>query len=521
MQSNAGALRKMPPEPGATSGRKMTAEPTRCSTGVTGLDAILNGGFRCGYSYVIKGSPGVGKTTVALQFLMEGVSRGQQALYVTLSESDAELGDVAQSHGWDTRKIAIVDLSLLRREIREKQSMFKPLDAERGNIVGAVLKEFNERQPARVVIDSVAELRLLCGDPLAYRHQILELKEAFANTATTIFLEDSRPASEEEDLEPIAHGAIELEKTTSDFGSEKRRLKVRKMRGSDFHAGYHNYTIHKGGLSVYPRLLSGKDARGCKGGAISSGLAELDRLLGGGLDRGTSSLFSGPTGTGKSTFALKFACEAARAGEKVAIFSFEESTRTTMQRAESMGFGLQQWVDAGTVAIRQIDPGELSPGEFVHTIREAVVTGGVGMVVVDSLNGYLNAMPDERFLSIQLHELLMFLSQHGIVTILTVAQHGVTDVTGGPIDASYLADTLVVMRYFEAFGKVKKAISVVKKRSSAHEETIREYRFDQEGIRMGPPIESFQGVLTGTPQFVGRREDVLPMQRPATEDGPG
>lgn len=498
-----------------------TDDLPRCSTGVSGLDAILNGGFRSGYSYVIKGSPGVGKTTVALQFLMDGVARGEQALYVTLSESDAELGDVARSHGWDIRQIAVVDLSLLRREIREKQSMFKPLDAERGNIVGGVLKQFNERKPARVVIDSVAELRLLCGDPLAYRHQILELKEAFANSATTLFLEDNRPAGDEEDLEAITHGAIELEKTTSDFGSEKRRLKVRKMRGSDFHAGYHNYSIHKGGLAVYPRLHSGKEARGSQGGAISSGLPEFDRLLGGGLDRGTSSLFSGPTGTGKSTFSLKFACEAAKAGEKVAIFSFEESTRTTMQRAESMGFGLKQWVDAGTVTIRQIDPGELSPGEFVHAIREAVITRGVGMVIVDSLNGYLNAMPDERFLSIQLHELLMFLSQHGVVTILTVAQHGVIDVTGGPIDASYLADTLVVMRYFEAFGKVKKAISVVKKRSSAHEEAIREYRFDKEGIRMGEPLEAFQGVLTGTPQFVGRREDVLPLQRPATGDGRG
>lgn len=495
--------------------------PPRCSTGIPGLDEILNGGFRSGYSYVLKGVPGVGKTTVALQFLMDGVARKEKTLYVTLSESQSELADVSRSHGWDIGKIAIIDLSLLRKEIREKQSMFKPIDAERDRIVGSILKEFNDRKPTRVVIDSVAELRLLCGDALAYRHQILELKEAFAKTATSMFLEDKTGTNTDEDLEAIAHGALELEKSTSDFGSEKRRLAVRKMRGSDFHAGYHNYSIHKGGLVVYPRLVSSKDIQTRKDGTFSSGIAEFDQLLGGGLDRGTSNLFSGPTGTGKSTFAAKFAAEAAKAGEKVAIYSFEESIFTTMRRADSMGIGLKTSVDAGLVTIRQIDPGELSPGEFVHTIREAVTVGGVSLVIIDSLNGYLNAMPDERFLSIQLHELLMFLSQHSVVTILTVAQHGIISLAGGPIDVSYLADTLVVMRYFEAFGNVRKAVSVVKKRSSGHEGTIREYRFEKAGINMGAPITSFHGILSGSPEFVGELKDILPPEgdgRSASKD---
>ncbi len=458
----------------------------------------------------MKGVPGVGKTTVALQFLMEGVRRGEKSLYVTLSESQEELADVARSHGWDIRRITIVDLSLLRKEIRDKQSMFKPLDAERDKVVGSILKEFNDRKPSRIVIDSVAELRLLCGDALTYRHQILEIKEVFARTATTLFLEDMTGKNTDEDLEAIAHGAIELEKATSDFGSEKRRLTVRKLRGSDFHAGYHNYAIRTGGLVVFPRLVAIDASLEKKHGTFSSGLVEFDQLLGGGLDRGTSNLFSGPTGTGKSTFAAKFASEAAKAGQKVAIYSFEESLYTTMRRAESLGLGLKNGIDAGLISIRQIDPGELSPGEFVHTIREAVTTGGVSMVIIDSLNGYLNAMPDERFLSIQLHELLMFLSGHGVVTILTVAQHGIISLVGGPIDVSYLADTLVVMRYFEAFGQVKKAISVVKKRSSAHEGAIREYRFEKAGINMGEPVAAFLGILSGSPEFVGKAADMLP-----------
>jgi circadian clock protein KaiC len=406
--------------------------------------------------------------------------------------------------------LSIIDLAFIKRQTGKTQSSFEAAHIGTIEVVKALLDEADRVRPIRVVFDSVSELRLMCADPLRYRKQMLELKDVFAaKGATTIFLEDESEVAGQLHVEGIAHGVIVMEKRASDFGNEHRRLKVMKLRGSNFRAGYHNYMIDVGGLRVFPRLVASEHRKEFPSNPLLSGIPELDQLLGGGLDRGTSSLFSGPTGTGKSTLALKFAIRAALQNEKAVIYSFEESVRTTVGRAKAMNLDISKAMESGKVIIRQIDPGELSPGEFAHGIRQAVLENDTRLVVIDSLNGYLNAMPDEKFLAVQMHELLMFLGQQGVITILTVAQHGVVDIQDSKADVSYLADSVVVLRYFEAMGRVKKAISVIKKRSSRHEDTIREFRLEADGIRVGEPITEFQGVLTGTPTFLGDHDKIL------------
>ena len=473
------------------------------TTGIAGLDDVLGGGFTPNRLYLVEGMPGSGKTTLAFQFLIEGVKRGEPVLYVTLSETADEIRAVAASHGWSLDGVMVRELVPPQESLEpeEQYTVFHPSEVELSDTTKKILDDVERIKPARLVFDSLSELRLLAGNPLRYRRQILALKQYFAGRRCTVLLLDDL-TSEGHDLQvqSIAHGALLLEQTIPEYGKQRRRLSVVKYRGQAFRGGFHDYTIEHGGLRVYPRLVAAEHRQAHKRDRLSSGRPALDKLLGGGIERGTSTLVMGAAGTGKSTIAALFACAAAQRGERAAMFLFDESTDTLRGRAEALGIDLDRHVASGAVALQQVDPAELSPGEFSHAIRHAVEQGGCSVVVVDSLNGYLNSMPSERFLVIQLHEILTYLGQQGVATLLINAQQGLIGHMSSSVDASYLADAVVLMRYFEAEGEVRQAISVVKKRGGAHERTIREFRLEPGSIIIGEPLRDYRGVLTGTPQ---------------------
>lgn len=475
------------------------------ATGTAGLDQILGGGFTPNRLYLIEGDPGAGKTTLALRYLLEGAKHGEAGLYVTLSETKEEINAVAESHGWSLEPIHLVELVASEENLTpdSQYSMYHPSETELGETNRAVLDEVERVKPRRVVFDSLSELRLLAQNPLRYRRQILALKQFFAGRNCTVLLLDDR-TSEDPDLQvrSIAHGVLALEQLSPEYGAERRRLRVVKLRGKSYKGGYHDFTIVKGGLDVFPRLIAADHHQSFRREQVPSGVKPLDEFLGGGLDRGTSTLILGPAGSGKSSVAIQYAVAAAARGECAALFAFDESLGTLVARTAALGIDLQAQIDAGRVTVQQVDPAEMSPGEFVHAVRRHVEERKCKVVVIDSLNGYLNAMPEERFLTIQLHELLTFLGHKGVTTILVVAQHGLLgNSMQSPVDVSYLADSVILTRYFELKGRVKKAISVVKKRSGAHEETIRELRVGKGGIQVGEPLEHLRGVLTGVPSF--------------------
>ncbi|MEO7252565.1 MAG: ATPase domain-containing protein, partial [Arenimonas sp.] len=444
-----------------------------------------------------------GKTTIALQFLMEGARRGESVLYVTLSETETELQGVARSHDWDLTNLHMREMlptpDTLQPE--EQYTMFHPSEVELSETTLRILKDVEKLAPSRIVFDSLSELRLLSGNSLRYRRQILALKQFFSGRQCTVMLLDDMTATEHDlQVQSIAHAVIRLEQLHSDYGSARRRLVVVKYRGKDFRGGYHDYKITRGGLQVFPRLVASEHQPGVIQAQIASGIPALDSLLGGGIEQGTSTLFLGAPGTGKSTVAVQFALAAARRGEHAALFIFDESITTLCTRCASMNMDLRPHIESGLITIKQVDPGELSPGELVHSIRIAVMQQHAKVVVIDSLNGYLNAMPDERFLIVQLHELLTFLGQAGVATLLVGAQHGLIGSNmHAPVDASYLADAVVLLRYFEDAGAVRQAISVMKKRCGAHERSIRAFSMDREGVRVGEPLREFRGILTGVP----------------------
>ena len=485
-------------------------------TGVEGLDRILRGGLTPDRLYLIEGVPGSGKTTLALQFLLEGVRNGEPVLYITLSESKEELRAVAASHGWSLDGITLRELAPTEESLQPDQqyTMFHPSEVELGEATRRLLADVDRLKPRRVAFDSLSELRLLAGNPLRYRRQILALKQYFAGRRCTVLLLDDMTSRDQDlQVQSIAHGVLRLEQMYPEYGNERRRLLVVMFRGVGFRGGYHDYIICKGGLRVFPRLESVPGRPGPSHVKLPSGLEELDSLLGGGIERGTSTLIVGAAGSGKSSLASHFAVAAAERGEKAAIFAFDEGVETLLTRCDGLDMRLRHHAAEGKVAIRQVDPAELSPGEFAHAIRDAVEVQHATVVVIDSLNGYLNAMPEERFLIIQLHELLTYLGQANVATILIAAHQGLMGSQMlTPVDASYLADSVILMRYFEAAGEVRQAISVMKKRGGRHERTIREFRMEDGRISVGPPLRDFRGVLTGVPTF--ERAPALPTEEP-------
>jgi circadian clock protein KaiC len=485
----------------------------RLSTGIAGLDTIIGGGFPRNRLILLQGGPGAGKSTLSLQFLLEGVRAGECCLYVTLAETKAELQGVARSHGWSLEKLSIFEIKAGEDNLmaEEQYTAFHPSEVELGETVQHLLDQVERVKPVRLVIDSLAEMRLLARDPIRYRRQVAALKHFFVDRGcTVVLLDDSGERLGEHQFQTLAHGVITLERHTPAYGKERRRLQVVKLRGVEFHGGYHDFAIRKGGIVVYPCLVAAEHHREFSPDKVSSGLASLDALLGGGPEQGTSSLIIGPAGVGKSTLCLQYAKASAENGEHAAVYSFDEGLETIFLRSAALGVDVRKYVRDGRMTIEQIDPAALSPGEFIYRVRRAVEENGARVVVIDSLNGYLNAMPGEQFLVIQMHELLSYLAQQGVASFIVMAQHGLIGETmDSPVDLSYLADTVVLLRYFEHEGKVRKAISVLKKRGGPHEDSIRELQITPSGVRVGDPLMQFQGVLTGTPRYTGGAAPLL------------
>lgn len=480
-----------------------TTGTPRSATGVPGLDEVLHGGLIPGRLYLVDGEPGAGKTTLALQYLMEGARRGESTLYVTLGETASELRANAESHGWSLDGIEIVELIVDEDELfgDAELTMYHPSEVELNETTKRITEAVERCKPRRMVLDSLSELRLLAQSSLRYRRQILALKQFFiGRNCTVLFLDDRANEGIDTQVHSIAHGVIALERSLPAYGPALRQLRVTKFRGSDFISGYQDLLIRRGGLQVFPRLTANEHGSSFQREVVPSGVAALDELLGGGTERGTATLLVGPAGSGKSTIAAQYAVATTRRGGHGAFFSFEESRSLLVDRLAGLGMSVEEGVGPGKLMVRQIDPAEVLPSQFANMVRDSVEGNGATVVVIDSLNGYLNAMPEERALTIQLHELLSYLNNHGVATFLVAAQSGVV---GGNarsvIDASYLADAVVLLRMYEHAGSVRKAISVVKKRSGWHEDTIRQLWFDRHGVHLGPPLSDLRGVLTGVP----------------------
>jgi circadian clock protein KaiC len=484
-----------------------TPELPTAATGIPGLDDILLGGFSTGHVFLVEGQPGTGKTTLAIRFLMEGAVRGERGLYVTLSETEQELRAGARSHGWEMDDTIVVhevvpSESLLDPD--EQQSLLYSSELELSETTQQILRIVESTQATRVVLDSLSEIRLLAQSSLRYRRQLLALKHYFSRKgATVLLLDDLTSEVEDKTVHSIVHGVVQLQELAPDYGSERRRLRVLKYRGQSFRGGYHDFVLRTGGIEVYPRLVALEHRSSFQREVSTSGIPALDLLLGGGIEQGSSTLLLGPTGTGKSTFALQFVKAAAARGEKSALFIFDEERDLLTRRMLGLGIDLDTLRSSGQLHVEQVDAAEMSPGEFAHRVRGCMSREGMRTVVIDSLNGYQAAMPEENALILHIHELLQYLNRLGANTFLTVAQHGLVGDMKTPVDVTYLADTVILLRYFEAIGQVRRAVSVIKKRTGRHEDTIREYRFGPHGLEVGAPVVEFQGVLRGVPSFIG------------------
>lgn len=480
------------------------ADP-RVATGVPGLDEILGGGLPRDRIYLVEGAPGSGKTTLALQFLLKGRELNESGLYITLSETEAELRAAASSHGWSLDGVDLFELvSEEGLDPESEQSVLHPSDVELGETTRRVMAQVDSTKPLRVVFDSLSEMRLLAQNPLRHRRQILALKHFFSTRNCTVLLLDDQ-TSEDGDLQlhSIAHGVISLERTAEEYGSQRRRMEVVKLRGVKYRSGFHDFNLDTGGITVFERLVASHHGAVIKDGVVTTGAPRLDELIGGGLSRGTNTLITGPSGVGKTTTAVRCALSALERGEKVAYYLFDEGLPTLLARSKAMGMELHPYVATGQLAIRAIDPAELSPGEFAFQVRRAVEHAGVGTVVIDSLNAYLQAMPGQKFLLLQMHELLTYLNQQGVVTLLILAQHGFIGEVRSDIDLSYLSDSILLFRFFEAAGAVRTAISAVKSRTTAHEKIIREIRLTSRGIEIGEALTDFRGVMSVLPSYDG------------------
>ena len=484
------------------------------STGITGLDDILNGGLTPDRMYLVEGTPGTGKTTLGLGFLLAGAAIEEVGLYITLAETEIELRAVAKSHGWSLDSLQLFEMvppDVFNED--HEQTLLHPSEVELGETVRNIMAKVDEIRPARVVLDSLSELRLLAQNPIRYRRQILALKHFFSTReCTVLFLDDKGATGSDLQLHSIAHGVISLDQTLASFGGQRRRLHVVKMRGVRFQGGYHDFEIGRGGLRVYPRLVASQHATEDSGPPTTTGSPELDALLGGGLVPGTATLLTGPAGVGKTTASVQCMVAALQRGEKAAYFLFDERLPTLMSRSAALGMDLLPYLKSGQLEMRAIDPAEMSPGEFAASIRAAVETQSASVVVIDSLNAYLQSMPNEQFLVLQMHEMLSYLGQKGIISLLILGLHGVMGDIRTDVDLSYLSDTVVQLRYFEAHGEVRQAISVIKTRTARHERTIREFQIGSNGLQLGEPLSNFQGVLTGVPTFSGEAKTLMASQ---------
>lgn len=490
----------MPPNAAAS-----LAPDIRVSIGIAGLDDVLGGGLTRDRLYLLEGTPGTGKTTLSLQFLLDGASKGERGLYVTLSETADELRAAAATHGWSLDGIELYELvNELGLDPDSEQSILHPSEVELGETVKEVIRRVEELKPTRVIFDSLSEMRLLAQNPLRYRRQILALKQFFASRQCTVLMLDDRTSDPTDlQLHSIAHGVITLEQAPRDFGAERRRLRIVKMRGMKFRGGYHDLTLSTGGMTVYPRLIAAEHHATFEAVAATTGSPELDKLLGGGLVSGTNTLLIGPSGVGKTTTAIRCMLAALESGRSATYYLLDEGRATFLERARQLGMGLGRFVESGQLSLQQIDPAELSPGEFGCAVRAAVEQHGSRFVVIDSLNAYLHAMPGEQFLLLQMHELLNYLNQHGVTTLVIMGQHGIVGEVRSDVDLSYLSDSIILFRFFEALGTVRTAISAMKSRVSAHERTIRELRLSSNGLQVGEALTDFEGVLTGLPAYRG------------------
>jgi circadian clock protein KaiC len=484
----------------------------KANFGIAGLDDVTAGGLARGRLFLLEGNPGTGKTTIATQFLLAGAEKGESTLYITLSETEDELRAGAASHGWSLDGIDIFELvppeSLLDEE--QQQSLLYSSDLELGETTKRIFEAFERVKPDRVVLDSLSEIRLLAQSSLRYRRQILALKHYFARSkATVVMLDDLTADTKDTTMHSVAHGVFRLEELSPEYGSERRRMRVIKYRGQRYRGGYHDFVIETGGVRVFPRLVSAEHRLAFDREVLKTQSSELNALLGGGIERGSSTLILGPAGTGKSLFALSFVAGAVKRGERAAMFVFDEELGLLFQRARGLGIDLQAMVDSDSLVIEQVDAAEMTPGELSGRVRRCVEENDARTVVIDSLNGYQASMPGEQALILHIHELLQYLNRRGASTFLTVAQHGLIGDMRAPVDVTYLADTVILLRYFEARGRVRRAVSVVKKRTGAHEDTIREYRIGGTGIIFGDPLYAFHGVLRGVPELVGEEQPLL------------
>ncbi|MES2530301.1 MAG: ATPase domain-containing protein [Pseudomonadota bacterium] len=491
----------MPPATDSSS----PAHQPRAATGIDGLDNVLGGGLPRGHLYLVEGTPGAGKTTLGLQFLLEGRARGERGLYVTLSETATELGIVAASHGWSLDGIELFEL--VNEEglsPSAEQSILYPAEVELGETTRGVMTAVERLSPSRLVFDSLSEMRLLAQDPLRYRRQILALKHFFASRdCTVLMLDDMSSAGGDLQLHSIAHGVLGLDQATGDYGPVRRHLRIVKMRGVRYRGGEHDVNLDTGGLQVFPRLIAAEHRTEFESTSTSTGTQQLDTLLGGGLARGSNTLFIGPSGVGKTTTAISAVVAALKRGEKASYYLFDEGLGTLLHRCSALGLPLQPYIDSGQLEVLPLDPAEVSPGQFSNMVRRAVQQRGAGVIVIDSLNAYLQAMPGAKFLLLQMHELLNFLNQQGVVTLLVLGQHGIIGDVRSDLDLSYLSDAIVLFRFFEARGQLRKAVSVVKSRTSQHELSIREFRLGPAGVEVGPALTDFEGVLSGVPRYAG------------------
>jgi circadian clock protein KaiC len=488
----------------------------RLSTGIAGLDDILGGGLTAHRVYLVEGSPGTGKTTLGLQFLLDGVSKGESGLYITLSETADELNAVAHSHGWSLEHLSVFELAgETMLDPAAQQSVFHPSEVELGETTRNVMDKVDQAKPSRVVFDSLSEMRLLAQNPLRYRRQILALKQFLSSRECTVLLLDDKTSQSDQHLHSIAHGVISLEQIAKEFGKERRRVNIIKMRGIKFRGGYHDYTLLTGGIVIYPRLVAAEHTSDFTPSIRPTGSAGFDVLLGGGLVRGTNTLVVGPSGIGKTTLSVRCLLSALERGEKASFYLFDEGLGTFHARSAALGMDLRHYAANGQLRIQHIDPAELAPGEFAQMLRDAVELQGVGFIVIDSLNAYLQAMPGEQFLTLQMHELLSYLNQKGVTTVLVLGQHGLIGEVRTDVDLSYLSDSTVLLRFFESGGRLRRAITVIKSRTANHALTIHELQLGADGVKIGDPLEGFEGVLTGLPSYRGS----TPMMSTHPDDG--